>query len=169
MATTFKPLYRANGAKTITLASLATDANLLTGEQSDEFDNTANLDADILLSGKITTGTSPAANKEIDLWIFAWDAQAAAYPDVITGAGTAGKTLTAAEVRNAGGKLLKSILVNATSNVTYYFSNESVAALFGGRLPNKFVVFVVQNTGAALHATAGNHALDWQGVQDQGV
>ena len=45
---------------TITLASLATDANLLTGRESAAIDNTSALVLDYLVSGKITSGTSPS-------------------------------------------------------------------------------------------------------------
>ena len=46
---------------TITLASLATDANLLTGRESAAIDNTSALVLDYLVSGKITTGTTPTS------------------------------------------------------------------------------------------------------------
>ena len=48
---------------TITLASLATDTNLLTGRKSTAVDNSSNKYLDYLISGKITTGTSPFTGK----------------------------------------------------------------------------------------------------------
>lgn len=169
MPTTFKHLYASAASLTITLASLATSSTRTAGRQSDEVDNTTNLYDDYLVSGKITPGTSPTVSTQIDIWVVAKQEQAAGYPDVITGAGDAAKTWTSENVRNAGGKLLKSILVDATSDRTYYFSNESVAALFGGVVPQKFVIFVAHNTGANLNATGSNHALEVQGVSWQGV
>lgn len=168
MTTTYKPLYIASASLLFTGAnSLASDANRLAGAQSDQYDNTSNLYDDVLLSGTVKTGTSPTLNKQIDIWVFACKDGSSTYIDTITNGGTAGKTLTSAEIRNAGGKLLKTIIINATSNVLYEFSNESIAALFGGSLPQKFVIFVAQDTGAALNAT-GN-VLNTLGIQYQGV
>jgi hypothetical protein len=169
MATTFKPVYASGAAVTITLASLAESNDWTAGRQSSEIDNTTNLYDDLLVSGKITTGTTPTVSTQINIYVAAWDAQANAYPDTITGAGDAAKTITSANVLAAGLKVLKTILIDSTSNRTYYFSNEPVAALFGGNLPQKIVIFVSQNTDANLHATGGNHAVDIQGVQWQGV
>jgi hypothetical protein len=169
MATTFKPVYASGAAVTITLASLAESNDWTAGRQSSEIDNTSNLYDDLLVSGKITTGTTPTVSTQINIYVAAWDAQANAYPDVITGAGDAAKTFTSVNVQTGAVKILKAMLIDSTSNRTYYFSNESVAALFGGILPQKVVFFVAHNTDANLNATGGNHAIDIQGVQWQGV
>jgi hypothetical protein len=169
VATTFKPVYASGAAATITLASLGSSSDFTAGRQSNEIDNTSNLYDDLLVSGFIDTGTSPTVSTQINIYIAAWDAQANAYPDVITGAGDAAKTFTSANVLTGSVKVLKSLLIDSTSNRKYYFSNESVAALFSGILPQKIVIFVSHNTAVALNATGGNHAIDIQGVQWQGV
>lgn len=165
MSTTFKNFADAANALTVTIGlssgPLASDTNLLAGRQGSEVDCTAfsgGAPLDVIVAGKITTGTSPTAAKEIDVYLFEPDPKTGTYPDVITNGGDANKTLTSAEVRNIGGKLLCSIPTNATSNTTYYFSAQASQAL--GHKPYKFVPFVVHNTGVALNATSGNHAMD---------
>ena len=158
-----KNSYPAASDITITLASLASDTNLLVGRQSTAIDNSANLYPDYLVSGKVTTGTSPTTAKSIEVWsVGSWDGTN--WPDVITGAGDAGKTFTSADIKGASVRLLGSMLTDATSNRSYYFGPTSVAAAFGGTLPPKFVVFAVHSTVAALNATAGNHQIRLQPV-----
>jgi hypothetical protein len=174
MSTTYKPVYAASaavgfGASNANLNALATSSTRTAGAQSDQIDNTTNLYDDILLSGSFKLGTSPTVSKQVDVWVFACKDASSAYPDVITGAGSAAKTLTSENVRNAGGKLLKSILVDSTTGRVYDFSNESVAALFGGVLPQKFVVFVAHDTGVALDASSSGGQMNYLGVQYQGV
>jgi hypothetical protein len=170
MTTTYKELLAATASLSFgtTLNSLASSATRVAGAQSAEFDNSVNLYDDVLLSGNVKMGTSPTASTQVDIWVFACKDGSTAYPDVITNAGAAAKTLTSENVRNAGGRLLKSILVDSTTGRVYDFSNESVAALFGGVLPAKFVVFITHNTGVALDASAGG-AMNALGVQYQGV
>jgi hypothetical protein len=163
MAITVQPQYATGVALTITLASLATSSTRTAGEQSNEIDNTTTKYDDIEIAGKITTGTSPAASKQIDIWVIPIKPYAAAYPDVITNAGDAAKTWTSENVRNAGGVLLKSILVDSTSNQTYHFSGLSVKSAVGF-CPRKFVMFVAHDTGANLHATGSNHAIEYAGL-----
>lgn len=143
---------------TITLASLASDTNLLAGEQSTPIDNTSTLALDYLVSGKITTGTSPTASKSIEVWaVGSWDGTL--WPDVITGAGDAAKTFTDANIKASSCRLLGAMATSATSNVAYPFGPVSIAAAFGGTVPPKFVIFVVHNTGVSLNSTAGNHEI----------
>jgi len=158
-----KLAYVASGSLTITLASLATSSTLVAGAESDAIDNSTNKYLDYLISGKITTGTSPAAGR-IEVWIVA-ELEDASWPDVFDGTGSA-ETWTTADIKAAGGQLAATIITDTTSNQTYYVGKFSVAALFGGSCPRKFVVFVTQNTTVNLHATAGNHALYSQGIYE---
>lgn len=161
-ATNNKIEYAASSALTFGLASLATDSNLLAGRESNAVDNTTNKYTDYLLAGKITTGTSPTQGKEIDVFVVGL-MEDATFPDVFDGTDSA-ETVTNAGIRDAVCKPVASIAVSSTSNVGYYFGPVSVASLFGGSLPKKFVVFVTHNTGVALNATAGNHAVYVTGV-----
>ena len=147
----------------ITLASQASDTNLLAGRQSNVIDNSPGLYLDYLVSGKVTTGTTPTTARSIEVWVAgSWDGTN--WPDVITGAGDAAKTFTSADIKASSVRLLGAMATDATSNRTYYFGPSSVAAQFGGVVPVKFVVFVVHSTAVSLNATAGNHQIRLQPI-----
>lgn len=151
-----KVTYGSSSNLTITLASLATDASLLVGRESSEVDNTTNRYVDYLLSGKITTGTSPTASKFIEVHVVGL-MDDSTYPSVFDGTDSA-ETVTAA-VKSGVCRQAASIDTTSTSDVTYYFGPVSVASLFGGVMPKKFVVFVTHNTAVNLNSTGGNHQI----------
>jgi hypothetical protein len=154
---TIKAAYAASSALTITLASLATSSTLLVGQESDVVDNSTNLYLDYLIAGVITAGTSPVAGSiEVHVVAMRDDTN---WPDVFDGANSA-ETITSADIKNAICRSVTSLTTGTTSNQAYPFGPVSVASLFGGTCPRKFVVFVTQNTGVALNATAGNHAIN---------
>jgi hypothetical protein len=159
----FKLAYAASSALTITLASLASDTAILVGRESTAWDNSSNKYLDLLLGGKITTGTSPTAARAIEVWAYAQVEDTPTYPDGITGSDS-GRTLTSRDILFASLRLAASLTVTANSNVAYWMGPISIASLFGGVLPKKGGVWVAHNTVAALHATAGNHALYIQPV-----
>ncbi len=152
--------YANSAALACTLASLAsTTADPPVGVESDGYDvASSNLPDDLLLDGKITTGSSPTAGKiEIWAWGSAYDGSTRRFPAGATGS-------------NAGltpGSWWKDVLfpvlvirTSATSNVTYTFAGVSLLAKFRGLfLPERVGLFVHHNTVAALHATGGNHEL----------
>jgi hypothetical protein len=149
---------------TITLASLPSDTNLLAGRETSAVDNTSTLALNYLASGKITTGTSPTASRQIEVWaVGSWDGTN--WPDVFDGTESA-ETITSADIKASVCRLLGVMATSSTSNVTYYFGPMSVADAFGGVVPPKFVIFVVHNTGVALNATAGNHQIRLQPVYE---
>ncbi|MGB8275370.1 MAG: hypothetical protein WCF16_08910 [Alphaproteobacteria bacterium] len=160
----FKIKYAARAALALTLASLATDSNLLTGRASDAVSNTSNLFDDVLIGGKITVGTTPTANTFIEVWAYAARQDAPSYPDAITGS-DAGKTMTSAAIKQLALSLIAVIPVDsATSDRAYPIKETSIASLFGGVMPDKWGVFVTHNTGVNLNATAGNHFLEYMGI-----
>jgi len=152
-----KLAYGSSSALTVTLASLATDANLLAGRESTGVDNTVNLYQDYLLSGFVTVGTTPTTAKEIRVYVVGL-MEDATYPDVFDGTDSA-ETVSGVGTRDGICKLAAVIATIATSNLAYYFGSVSVASLFGGTMPKKFVVFVTHNTAVNLNATGGNHAI----------
>jgi hypothetical protein len=158
----FKIVYAANQVMTITLASLATDANLLTGREGTAIDNTTTLYDDFLLDGKITVGTTPTTAKEIRIYVVGLFGDAS-WPDVFDGTDSA-ETVSQVGVRDSACKLAAVMATVATSDQGYPFGPISVAALFGGTLPKKFAVFVTHNTAVNLHATAGNHYVNAMGI-----
>ena len=160
----FKQKLTAAAALTIGLASLASDTNLLAGREGTAIDNQTDLFVDVVLGGKITTGTSPTAAKSIYVLAYgSWDGTL--YTGGAAGA-DGGLTLTA-ETR----RLLVPVALiptHAISNTPYAFGPVSLKQIFG-ELPRKWGIFVVHNTGVALHATGGNHEIKYTGVHYQSV
>jgi hypothetical protein len=154
--------YPAASDLTVTLASLASDTNLLTGRESAVIDNTANLYLDILISGKITAGTSPTASRSIEVWaIGSWDGTN--WPDVFDGTESA-ETITSADIKASVCRFVAAMATANTSDRTYHFGPVSLASAFGGTLPPKVVVFITHSTGVNLNSTAGNHQIRLQPV-----
>lgn len=157
-------------ALTLGLASLASDTNLLAGRESTAVDNTTNLDLDHIVSGVITTGTSPTVSKIIEVWAYASYKTAAGtptYPDVLDGTDSA-ETITSANIKNSALRLVATITVDATSDRAYPFAPVSIASLFGS-MPKFWGLFVVHNTAVNLNATAGNHGIEYERIQAQTV
>jgi hypothetical protein len=154
--------YPAASDLTITLASLASDTNLLTGRESAVIDNTANLYLDILISGKITAGTSPTASRSIEVWaIGSWDGTN--WPDVFDGTESA-ETITSADIKASVCRFVAAMATANASDRAYHFGPVSLASAFGGTLPPKVVVFITHSTGVNLNSTAGNHQIRLQPV-----
>lgn len=172
----FKTKYPATSstALTISLASLASGSSgvFTAGQESTAVDNYSSTnDLDALLSGMITTGTSPTASRSINVYVYANISSSSGtptYPDVLDGTDSA-ETFTSANVMNSAVKLAASITSDNTSNRAYYFGPISIAALFGGSMPKFWGVFVAHDTAVALNSTAGNHVLSYERVQAQSV
>lgn len=157
--------YPNSAAVTITLASLAsTTADPPVGRQSTELDMTATLAGltapynDLLLDGKITTGTTPTAGL-IQIWAgaVASDGTTVRRPG---GAGASDAGLTPSTHWKDIWVPLVTIHTTTTSNFTYDFAGVSVLDKFRGLfLPLRVFFFVFHSTVAALNATAGNHEL----------
>lgn len=148
---------------TVTLASLATSSTLVAGRESTAVDNGTNLYLDYLLGGKITTGTSPTTAKEIRVYVYGSVNDTPTFPDVIDGTDSA-ETMTSTDIRDAGLKLAAIMSTDATSNRTYWFAPVSVAALFGGTLPDQWGVWITHDTAVNLNSTGSNHAISIQPV-----
>lgn len=157
-----------SNAITLTAASLATSATLVAGRESTVVSNTSNLYLDYIVSGQITTGTSPTGG-EIRIYAYAplkVASSAFTYPVATTTALTgsdAAATFEAAQV--VALRLASAIAVNTTSDRAYAFLPFSIAALFGGQVPLKWGLFLTHNTGVNLNSTAGNHWFHWTGVK----
>lgn len=164
MANDIRWKYGTTATITASVASLASDTNLLAGIESAPVDNRTDNFEDHILSGKFTTGTSPTASRQIEVWAVAWDSNA--WPDVFDGTSSA-ETITSADIKNALCKAVAVLPTNNTSDRTYSFTGVSMKTVFGGVLPSQYVLFIVHNTGVALNATAGNHELRYQGIYPQ--
>ena len=159
-------------ALTITLASLASTAAgvLLAGRESSAVDNTVNLDLDHLVSGRIRVGTSPTANRVIELWAYApveIVGGTPTYPDVLDGTDS-DETITSANVKASALRPVWSTLIDNTTDRDYFIPPTSIASLFGD-LPPYWGLFLTHDTGVALNATGSNHAIHYHRIQRQSV
>lgn len=168
---TIKPAsYPNSTAITLTLASLAsTTADPPVGRESTEVVQSTDLGLDVLIDGKITTGTSPTASKRIRIWAWGagYDGSTVRRPAGATGSDAgltpAGNYLTAL-------RLLHWIDTGSTSNATYSFAGISLLACFGGLfIPVRWGLFVDHNTGVNLNSTGSNHEIRYTVGQVQSV
>lgn len=144
---TIKELLTNNQSITITLTSLANAA----AQQSTAIDNTVNQDLDAGVMVKIKTNASgTSANGFVSVYAYGSADDGTTYSDTCTGS-NGSVTLTAPpNVKLIG-------VINAVANSTTYISGPmSVAAAFGGYLPGKWGIVVVNSTGATLDASVGS-------------
>ncbi|HXF88144.1 MAG TPA: hypothetical protein VNK48_07325 [Xanthobacteraceae bacterium] len=137
---------------TITLTSLASDTSLIAGRASAAVDNSSSANVDYLVGGKVTTGTSPTANRQIEVWAYA------SYDGTTYSAGATGSDASFSPTGEKGlMRLLQVIPTDATSNHTYEWGPCSLAQAYGGTCPSKWGIYIVHNTGVALNSTGTNH------------
>jgi hypothetical protein len=161
---TIKALYGTNNqAITCTITSLAnaTGSNGA-GRASTAVDNTTNLFLDALVQVKVKTSASALANdKAIYVYAYGTADGGTDYTDGITGTDAAFTATNPPNVRLIG-------VINAVATSTTYVGGPwSVAAAFGGVLPDHWGIFVVNFTGQTLDASVGSAW--YQGVQSQAV
>jgi hypothetical protein len=157
---TATPVYGTPTAMTITIASLASDTTLVAGRASTALDQKDTLDAiDVLVGGKITTGTSPTAARQIEVWAFA------SYDDTEFSGSATGSDANLTPDEKTTMRLLQVIPTVNTTNKTYKFGPFSIANAFGGTVPVQFGIYVVHNTGVVLHATGSNHEIVYTTVK----
>ena len=161
MANAILTKYGSKTTLTAALEGVASDTNLLTGVESSVIDNTSAGYADILVSGFWTSGTSPTASRQVEVWAVAWDG--ADFPNVFDGT-TSAETITSSDIKNSICSPVAIMSTNATSGRTYPFTGKSLRQAFGGELPSKCVLFVTHNTGVDSSSTAGDFELSYQGV-----
>ena len=154
--------YAASGTITITLASLATSADRTAGRESTAISNAVTLYDDVLIGGKITTGTNPTVSKQIDIYVYAAVNDTPLYPDVLDGTDS-DETITSVNVRASAIRLLASITVDATTDRTYWLAPTSIVPLFG-TVPRNWGLFIAHDTAVNLNATGSNHAFSYIGI-----
>ena len=156
-------------ALTITLASLATSASRVVGQQSTVVSNATNKFHDVILSGQVTVGTTPTTARQIDVYVFApikIATSTASYPIATTtqlGETDAAATFEIDQLRQL--RWLGTLTNIATSDRAYSLAPVSIASRFGGVMPIKWGIFVTHDTGVNLNATAGDHWFHWTGIK----
>jgi len=155
-------VYRASTTITISPENVASSSTFSAGVESAVYDNTTNKDQDVIISGKWTVGTTPAAGNVL-VYVFAALDDTPNYPDVFDGTASA-ETLTTANVGAGFLKLAANMPVDVTTSNQAYYCTFSVAQLFGGVVPPKFGLFITHNTTVNSNSTAGNHVWKATGV-----
>lgn len=148
-------VYTARATVTITLASLA-NASM---RQSAEVSNSSAKYVDVIIAGKITTGTSPTNNNSITVFAYGGDGT------IRSGGASGTDSAYTPAGEDAQLKVLAVIPVTATSNQTYEFYIGGLAQFFGNAMPEKWGIIVSNDSGVALNATGSNHEIAYQGVQ----
>lgn len=148
--------YVASSAVTIGLGSLASSSTFVAGRESNAIDNSSNKYDDYLLAGYIKAGSSPTAG-ESRIYVVGMQDDSV-WPDVFDGADSA-ETVTSADILDSICKLGARFTNDTTTGRVYPFGPFSVAALFGGVMPRKFVVYIAHSMVAVLDATAGSHVI----------
>lgn len=155
-----KQAFGASTAITITLASLASGS----ARQSAVVDNASNLFLDVMvnLSVKLASG-SPGGERTVYVYVYGSE-DGTNYTDNATGSDAAITMRSPTNLRPLG-------IINTPDSgaLTYKSGPMSVAAAFGGVIPRKWGIVVVNNTGLALSATEGDHAKTHTGVYYQTV
>lgn len=164
MSTTFKPAYGSGTAFTLTIASLAATSY----RQSTAVDNTSNLFADATIYGHIKSNAAGTANTPYNLYGYWSNDGGTTYSNHASGS-------DAAYTLNTGDSNVNMLLLASTIKTTAGADTFEIAPFsFVQRagllmLPAKWGVILFNGDSAALDATAGNHLLQYQGVNMQGV
>lgn len=146
--------YAANSNFTLTLASLGNGSS----RQSTEITNSSNyLDALVML--KVKTGASTSGDKAV--YVYA----GGSVDDGTTRTDGAGASDAAITLPSPENVRLIGVVNTPSSATTYYGGPFSVAAAFGGILPERWFIVVKNATGASLDSTEGNHGYIYQPVQ----
>lgn len=126
-------------------------------------DNSTNLYIDAQVAGKIKSGGSALTTGTATIYAYGSADGGTTYTDTATGTDA---TVTLAVPTNA---IPIGVINVVASTTTYKFGPFSVAKAFGGVLPQKWGIIVVNNAGAALDATAGSFSFFFTGIQFQSV
>lgn len=158
-----KLAYGASSALTQTnLDGIASSATWVAGWESGAIDNSSNLYEDYIINAVIQAESAGLAAGEIRVYLVA-ELNDTTWPDVFDGTEST-ETVTDTEVRDAICRLGASTATDTTVSRTYYLNIPSVAFVFNGTVPRKFVVFIAQSTGAALETTGDPNQVYVKGV-----
>ena len=133
------------------LDGLASSSTWVAGWESPAIDNSSAKYLDYAVNAAIKVAASGLAAGEIRMYFVA-ELEDASWPDVFDGTESA-ETVTSSQIRDAICKLAALAVTDTTAGRVYYLQCPSVAAVFGGNLPRKFVVFIAHSTGQNLETT----------------
>jgi len=152
VAQDIKLAYAASANQTVTaLDGLASSATWVAGWESGAIDNTTNLYDDYRVTAKLTVASSGLSAGEIRLYLVGM-LDDSTWPDVFDGTQSA-ETITDTEIRDGIALRCAVTATDTTASRVYYLDCPSVARVFGGNLPAKFVIFIAQSTASALQSS----------------
>lgn len=135
---------------------------------SDIYDNTVNLDMDLLVGGLIELGaTTPILGDTLDIYVGAlYEKDTTSTPgggiDSLMDPGTPAEVVADVDFVKANLILFKSVSVEATTPAvaqSYAFNPTAVAQFFGGILPEKIYFLLHNNTAGTLVAGSALEAV----------
>lgn len=152
------------------LNSLAASSTYVGGYETDAVDVGAYSNGppiDMLLAGHFKAAAANHNAGQIEVWVIGAENDTPTWPDVFDGTGSA-ETVSSRNVLMACGKLAAVIVGDSSNDRVYSFGPVSVAALFGGSLPDQFVVFVTHAIQSSTNAWASSgHAIYYTPVLAQ--
>lgn len=146
--------YGSEVALTITLDALAESGTRATGRESTAVTTTSAID--YLVAGMIKTSASATSGEIIEVWAYGEMEDTPTYPGGLTGSDAAA---TPATPKGTYMRLLASITLDAAGAKQYYFGPVSLAAKFGGNLPDSWGVWVTQSTDQNLDNAGGTNGI----------
>lgn len=161
----FKSNYDTSGvAITISLAPGGVGLASGSARASTAIDNTTNLYLDALVQVVIKAGAaSTSATGFVNIYAYGTADGGTDYAEGATGSDAAITLTVPTNLRLIG-------TLNVVANATSYTSEPfSVAAAFGGVLPQKWGIVIENQSGGALDTTEANHKKFYQGVWGQSV
>lgn len=162
---TITPNYASSAAITCTVANLGDGGY----RESAGVSNTTNKYMDALVGGSIQVGTV-TADGTISVFAYASMDGGTIYSGGLAGTDetiTWGTTPSTSSVEGYNNlRLLGVISVDTTDDDNdIEFAGFSVASVFGGVMPEKWGIVVLNETGVALHATGTNNEFHYQGIK----
>jgi hypothetical protein len=137
---------------TMSLASLASGS----WWQSAFIDNSVNLYLDDFVQAKVKTAGTAAGT--VDFWLYASMDGGTSYSDGASGSDASFTPTSTPNLVHLG-------TVNTPVATTSYISAHfSVAAAFGGSVPQRWGLAAKNTNGGALDSTAGNFVIQYQGL-----
>lgn len=157
-----KIAYAASSNLTVTnLNGLPTSSTYVAGWESAAIDNTTNKYLDYRITAKIRVAAASLTAAQIRMYLVG-PLDDSTWPDVFDGTEST-ETVTSAQIRDAICRLGAVTETDTTGSRDYYLDCPSVAAVFGGVVPKKFVIFIAHATGQNL-AGSGNNQVTIRGA-----
>jgi len=153
-----KITYGTSTAITCTLASLASSATA--GRCSTAVDNTSNLYDDAIVTLSVTSGAGTMANDKA-VYVYVYGSEDGTNYD-IEESNTLGSD--AAYTINSPTNHKLAAVLNILTEAKVYTAVFSVAQVYGGVMPRKWGLIIVNFSGQALNGTEGNHIKTYTGI-----